>query len=159
MITNPWAAPGRFYKGNLHCHSTLSDGLLPLDEVVSRYRAQGYDFLSVTEHNMIADTSMYRDEHFTTLFGTEIDAPMRPGSYVRLINAVGLPLDFPIDRTLTLPEIARQARAAGAFVAMACPAWCGTTSQDAIDVDALHAVETYSVTCAAGNDRGSSWHL
>lgn len=159
MYVNPWAIAGKFFKGNLHCHSTLSDGGLPLDEVVLRYRAQGYDFLAVTEHNLIADTRPFRDEHFTTLFGSEIHASVSAGGPDRYINAIGLPLDFAINRDLLLPEIARQARDAGAFVAMACPAFCGTTTQDVIDIDALHAVETYNETCAGLNDRALSWHL
>ena len=38
-------------KGNLHAHSTFSDGRRPLDEVIARYRDLGYDFLAITDHD------------------------------------------------------------------------------------------------------------
>jgi hypothetical protein len=38
------SSPGRFWRGNLHTHSTLSDGVLAPEQVVARYVAAGYDF-------------------------------------------------------------------------------------------------------------------
>jgi PHP-associated len=37
-------------KGNLHAHTTFSDGRRPIHEVISRYRDLGYDFLAITDH-------------------------------------------------------------------------------------------------------------
>src|SRR5499426_4325318 len=37
-------------KGNLHAHTTFSDGRRPIDEVIARYRDLGYDFLAITDH-------------------------------------------------------------------------------------------------------------
>jgi hypothetical protein len=41
-----------FYRGNIHCHSTTSDGRLPAEEVARRYREAGYSFLCFTEHEV-----------------------------------------------------------------------------------------------------------
>ena len=41
-----FTAPGRFWRGNLHTHSTRSDGVVSPEEVCRRYRAEGYDFLA-----------------------------------------------------------------------------------------------------------------
>jgi len=38
-------------KGNLHTHTTFSDGRRPIDEVIARYRELGYDFLAITDHD------------------------------------------------------------------------------------------------------------
>lgn len=38
------------FKGNLHAHTTFSDGRRPIDEVIARYRDLGYDFLAITDH-------------------------------------------------------------------------------------------------------------
>lgn len=43
------------YKGNIHCHSTLSDGSLPPEEVVSIYKEKGYSFLAFTDHDCYHD--------------------------------------------------------------------------------------------------------
>ena len=37
-------------RGNLHAHTTLSDGRRPIHEVIARYRELGYDFLAITDH-------------------------------------------------------------------------------------------------------------
>ena len=38
-------------KGNLHAHTTFSDGRLSVEDVVARYRDLGYDFLAITDHD------------------------------------------------------------------------------------------------------------
>ena len=43
MTSNPFVQHGRFFKGNLHTHSTQSDGQLPPQEVCRRYREAGPD--------------------------------------------------------------------------------------------------------------------
>ena len=37
---------GRFFRGNLHCHSKRSDGLVEPEEVVAAYREAGYDLFA-----------------------------------------------------------------------------------------------------------------
>jgi hypothetical protein len=46
-----------WFKGNLHVHTDRSDGVTPPPEVVSWYRDRGYDFLSITDHNLQSVTS------------------------------------------------------------------------------------------------------
>jgi hypothetical protein len=41
---------GRFFRGNLHCHSNRSDGLLEPEEVLGSYRDAGYDFVCLSDH-------------------------------------------------------------------------------------------------------------
>ncbi len=49
------AGPARWYKGNLHTHSLWSDGN-DFPEVIARwYKERGYDFLSLSDHNILAD--------------------------------------------------------------------------------------------------------
>jgi hypothetical protein len=48
-ISNPYAIQGRWYKGNLHTHSTGSSGPFPRDEVIKLYRQNGYSFIAVTD--------------------------------------------------------------------------------------------------------------
>lgn len=50
---------GNWYKGNLHCHTTDSDGCLTAAEVVQLYRKNGYDFLAISDHDIFSD---YRKE-------------------------------------------------------------------------------------------------
>ena len=52
-FADPFAAPGKWYKGNLHTHTTESDGALDPAEVVRRYREAQYDFLALTDHGRV----------------------------------------------------------------------------------------------------------
>jgi len=42
-----------WFRGNLHTHTTNSDGDSPPDEVVAWYRDAGYDFLALTDHDLL----------------------------------------------------------------------------------------------------------
>ena len=167
--TDFFTAPGRFYRGNLHTHSHNSDGALPPDEVCRRYKAQGYDFIALTDHFVglwdfpISDTTAYRDAEFTTLLGAELHSGAMENGEIWHILAVGLPQDFAPSNTPnfaarddqeTGPQIARRARDAGAFVAVAHPEWSTMTTDDAASIDAAHAVEIYNHGCAVECDRG-----
>ena len=72
---SPFSTPGRFWRGNLHTHSNLSDGALSLDDVVNRYKAVGYDFVMISDHFThhfnypIADTRHMRGNDFTPFWG------------------------------------------------------------------------------------------
>ena len=157
--------PGRFWRGNLHTHSDRSDGALPPDEVVRLYQEAGYDFIALTDHFRakygfpLTDTRSLRSRGFTTLLGAELHAPRTELSSEWHIIAVGLPLGFvPPDSAETGPELARRARAAGAFIGMAHPSASLLTLNDAESLDAAHAVEVYNAL-SAWEDRGDSWHL
>ncbi len=167
--------PGRFWRGNLHAHSTLSDGVLAPEEVCRRYRDEGYDFLALTDHFVgvfgypIADTRPFRGNSFTTILGAEVHAGAMSNGEIWHLLAVGLPPDFAPSRTPTfdpLPDqetpaaLARRARDAGAFVAIAHPQWSGLTLEDARAVaGSVHAVEAYNHGSAVGCDRADGFHL
>ncbi len=171
---NPFDRPGRFWRGNLHTHSTRSDGVLPPDEVCRRYQAQGYDFIALTDHFVgcydypLTDTSPYRSDAFTTILGAELHTGQMSNGEIWHILAVGLPADFrppsapdfqPRPGQETGPELACRARAAGAFVAVAHPEWSQLTMEDARALDAAHAVEIYNHGCFTGCDRGSGFQI
>jgi len=162
----PFAAEGRFYKGNLHTHSTASDAVRDPDQVCAMYRDAGYDFLSLTDHFLpkfnfpITDTRPFRTNSFTTILGAEVHAPKTELGEIWHILSVGLPQDFaPTTPTETGAELAARCSAAGAFVAIAHPAWYGLTIADAESITCADAVEVYNHTSAVAEDRGDGWGL
>ena len=48
---------GFWLKGNVHSHSTASDGDLPPEVMIQSFADRGYGFLSVTDHNHYVDYS------------------------------------------------------------------------------------------------------
>ncbi len=153
-----------FYKGNMHTHSTNSDGTHTPQEVCVAYRDKGYDFLVVTDHFMerynwpITDTSGYRSAGFTTLIGAELHAPQTELGELWHIIAIGLPLDFkPLCDDEAGPEIARRAYDTGAFIGIAHPSWSGLTHNDARSIPFAHAIEIFNYGSVVELDRGYDW--
>jgi hypothetical protein len=166
MENLPFRQSGRFYRGNLHAHSNVSDGALSPEELIGRYRTNGYDFIAVTDHFRdrfgfpITDTRDARDTEFTTILGAELHPPALENGEDWHILAVGLPLDFaPMSDQEDGPTIARRARDAGAYVAIAHPHWYSATIADARSINSAHAVEIFNQTCHMANDRGYGWYL
>jgi histidinol phosphatase-like PHP family hydrolase len=162
----PFHQPGRFYRGNLHTHSTRSDGALSPEVVLEAYRAREYDFIALTDHFLkrysypLTDTRSLRSATFTTLIGAELHAPRTEAGLDWHLVAVGLPLDFaPPSPTESGPELAARAASHGAFVGIAHPAWYSLTLADALTIEAAHAMEVYNEGSAQWSDRGNSWYL
>jgi predicted metal-dependent phosphoesterase TrpH len=137
MGTQAFAAPGKFWRGNIHTHSTKSDGALEAAEVCRLYREAGYDFLCLSDHFMarfgfpITDTRDLRTNAFTTIIGAEIHAPATSHGELWHILAAGLPDDFaPPAEGEDGVALTRRARAAGAYIGIAHPQWSGLTIED-----------------------------
>lgn len=71
----PFDKPGRFWKGNIHAHSTLSDGQLAPGQVCKRYEDAGYDkndswhFLDIlTDKGKRLHAIATDDAHFTARY-------------------------------------------------------------------------------------------
>jgi len=68
-------AVSEFLRGNIHTHTTLSDGTSTPDRTVLWYAAHGYRFLALTDHNLLSDPSHYAtlyDPEFVLIPGEEI---------------------------------------------------------------------------------------
>jgi hypothetical protein len=163
----PFDKPGRYFRGNIHSHSTNSDGLLSPSDVVTAYRDRDYDFVAITDHFMgrynfpITDTSPFRTNDFTTLFGAEIHVPGLQNGIVWDLLAIGLPLDFDAIAPDEVDiDLVQRARAAGAFVAIPHPAWNGVVHGDGERIiDHIDAIEIHNEGHTLDSDRGSGWFL
>ncbi len=148
---------GRFFRGNLHCHSNKSDGLVEPEEVVAAYRGAGYDFLCLSDHFeeeygwRITDTRPFRDEHFTTILGAELSSAPWDERDCYWVTAVGLPPDFEAPPPGDHAGAIRRAADLGAFVVMLHPGLNNLplAAADRLPaLDAIHAVEVYNHNCA-----------
>ena len=164
MRNFPFDIPGNFYKGNLHTHSTNSDGTKTPEEVIEYYRSHDYDFISITDHFMerfhypVTDTTEFRDEAFTTLLGAELHGWGMENGELWHIVANGLPADFAgPDSNEDGQEIAARAIKTGAFITIGHPGWNGVTIQDALSLEDFDAIEIYNHGHTNDCDRGNGW--
>lgn len=63
----------RYYKVNLHCHTTISDGRLSPEEVKELYKSHGYSAVAFTDHEIFLTHNDLTDEAFVALNGTEYE--------------------------------------------------------------------------------------
>lgn len=63
---------GRFYKANLHSHSTLSDGRLTVAEMKEEYKKRGYSILATSDHDALHCNYGLSDDDFLILTAYEI---------------------------------------------------------------------------------------
>ena len=84
----------RWFKGNTHAHTTMSDGDSPPEYVARWYKDHGYDFLVLTDHNVFTDPetlSHLVDSTFLLIPGEEVTTSFEDASvHVNGLNIPGL---------------------------------------------------------------------
>lgn len=75
-ILDPYAVPGTYRKAQLHVHSNRSiDGKWRMEELVERYRALGYTFIFITDHDRVTHGDAHSTRDFLVLPGEEYTVP------------------------------------------------------------------------------------
>ncbi len=64
---------GNFYKSNLHCHSTISDGGWTPEKLKEEYQKRGYSTIAYTDHDIMIPHHDLTDESFLALTGFEME--------------------------------------------------------------------------------------
>lgn len=145
-------SPGRWFRGNLHTHTTSSDGTGSRHEVAEWYAAQGYDFLSITDHNkwdnggnhgslLLIPGIEYTDAHILAW-----DLPGSSGRENPPKLPDGVPIQQAID-TLSRPNL---------VLGLGHPYWTGVRSDQIFPVRGLGVMEIYNHVCQADNGKGYS---
>ena len=133
----------RWFKGNLHTHTNNSDGDSPPGAVVCWYRDAGYDFLALTDHDMVTLPDDYRilAGAMELIHGEEITA----GDIH--MNALGIrrditPVQMPTER-MTLHRNAANVREQGGVPAINHPNFGWAVRQT--DVEPLSNIGVFEV--------------
>lgn len=119
----------RWWKGNLHVHSTRSDGGKTPGELVALYAGAGYDFIALTDHWVAgAPDDLPRPSPLVVIDGVEIDGDDATGApfHVVCIGCRG-----GIERSMGLEAGMAEARRQGAVFVLAHPLWTGNSAEDA----------------------------
>jgi len=133
-----------WYKGNLHTHTTVSDGQLSPAEVRRVYRDAGYDFLALTDHNKLSDSE--EKDGLLMFRGTELAINiMEPRRVAYHIVGIGgndqiAVFSYP-DCGDDPQKMIDHLKACGAFVILCHPAWSLMTTADIMALHGYDAVE------------------
>lgn len=138
-----------WYKGNLHTHTTVSDGKKTPEEVIALYREHGYDFLALTDH-WIPSEGKTADNGLLLLPGCEYNVHgadiLRGVFHIVAIgekNSATALLDRK-DPDLGAQEVIDAVHACGGIAILAHPAWSLDTCEQILALHGFDGVEIYN---------------
>jgi len=158
---------GNWYKGNLHSHTTNSDGKLSPEGLVDWYLRNGYDFLAITDHDRITDVTPLQREGIIVFPGIEFGyAPEEePGFFLDMlgINIRELPDYFGRDRKgritydpKTSPQqIIDDVNSMGGMAIMCHPYFMNNLMEPYLKYHSYIGMEVYNYVCEELSDRGN----
>ena len=61
------------YKANMHCHTTVSDGVLTPEQIKEAYTARGYSVVAFTDHDILKSQQHLNDDGFLAINACEVN--------------------------------------------------------------------------------------
>lgn len=164
---------GSWYKGNLHCHTTMSDGEWTPERAVEEYKNAGYQFLALSEHDLYLDVRetfdregfitipafewgavLYCDHgtkkrfqvhHLHGILGTKKMQNEAPKPPYQHMEAIPKREYYKTwDPVQVAQEMADELKAHGMIVTYNHPVWSRVTSAEFMDTKGLDALEIYN---------------
>ena len=90
---------GKFYKANMHTHSTLSDGKYSPEELKKMFMEKGYSIVAFTDHEVIVPHPELKSEDFLPI--TSYEFSVTDGAWTRFTKCYHLNLYFKDENTTT----------------------------------------------------------
>jgi len=151
-FANPFAEPGHWLRGNLHVHSSESDGRLSPVELACHYRDLGYDFLALSDHRTITQPPEVAGILLLRAAEVNTSGEATPGQscHLVLIEPTGLP-EGPIAEPA---ELVRRSLDCSPLVLLAHPYWSNLSGHDVLRLSDCSGVEVYNTGCEVEIARG-----
>lgn len=155
----------KMLRGNLHCHTTRSDGKGTPENVIRQFEYSGYDFLALTDHRYYNYENFAEGSNLLIIPGMEMDCRL-PGPGIHCIHTVAIGPEkqdgngYEQDQRLQsgVYECAADAQPmfddiiANNNLAIFChPNWSGNTSAEVQAVKGYSMIEVWNSGCAMTN--------
>ena len=151
-LTDPFAladSDGYFWvKGNLHCHTTNSDGRVAPQERLDQYVAQGYDFLCLSDHRKITRVDTVNvPKDFVLIQGAELHPDNPFGGQVHHFICLNIHEDLPCG-TMPPQHVINKVNEQGGQVWLAHPHWSSINIlRDTLPLTGFAGIEVFNSTC------------
>ena len=134
----------KWFKGNLHTHTTVSDGQKSPRDTVDLYRASGYDFMAITDHWHLSKTEF--DGDMLLISGCEYNfgETASPDDGIYHILTLGAARDPEVTRSMTPQQALDAIKAAGGMTVLAHPAWSLNRPDKVEQLTNIDAVEIFN---------------
>lgn len=150
----------RKYKGNIHTHSTRSDGEYAPEQVVSAYKERGYQFICLSDHEIYYKSRQFDTKDFIVIDGYEM-ACEREGNF----NAASFHIHGLLDESIplgnafehdekhekpkyqsldTVQNMINEMIKRGNLIIFNHPNWSGNTYEELLALNGYCAVEIYN---------------
>ena len=161
-LTSPFDIddPDYFWlKGNLHSHTTNSDGRPPPQERVDGYVNQGYDFLCLSDHYDITRIdSVSAPDDFVLVQGAELHPENPFGGQTHHFLAYNIDEDMD-SKGMPPQHVIDEVRRQGGSIWLAHPHWSSVNIlRDTLPLHGLVGVEVFNTTCRCAGRGESSVH-
>jgi len=159
-ITNPFALPDSegytWLKGNLHSHTTNSDGKAAPQDRLDGYVNQSYDYLCLSDHHNITFTNTVKaPDDFVLIQGAELHPDNPFGGQKHHFVCLNLNKDMDAQHMPpqhVIDEVNRQ----GGAVFLAHPHWSSVNiHRDTAPLTGFAGIEVFNTTCRVAG-RGES---
>jgi hypothetical protein len=152
MKTFRYDTSKNWFKGNVHLHSTASDGGKNFSELADMYLSAGYDFLFRTDHWVTSDIKQDNSKYpLLWLDGVELDGRDPTGSLFHVVCLGSVKGITPENGLMAGLEAAR---AQGAMLVVAHPHWTGNSLEDCLRWP-FEGIEVYNHVCHWLNGKSS----
>jgi len=160
---------GKWFKGNTHAHTCLSDGVLKPDELVLRYANMGYSFTAITDHRLYGVHENLNRPDFLVLPGVELDVGLNGHpTFCHHLIGLGLPrtntlrhgqiIDYPANTTTE--HLISFLKKHGNLCIYAHPSWSHAEPNTLESLPDLFGMEIYNTNCEvhAACGRSEAWY-
>lgn len=155
-MVNPFLQQGAWYKGALHVHTTRSDGRLTPEESMAFHRNHGYQFLAITDHDVITDIAHLSTPDFLNIPGVEVGYghnAVGQSYHIVLVGIsqvtrppVGQPIQTAIDHWASIAQLAF----------LAHPYWSGTILPEMLPLEHLAGIEIFNTSAQTDLGKGQA---
>ncbi|MFH1614902.1 MAG: CehA/McbA family metallohydrolase [Planctomycetota bacterium] len=146
QLVNVFDVQGNWYKANLHCHTTSSDGEVSAQQRAEQYRKRHYDILAITDHRITSSVENLCSDDFLVITGLEAHPYCGPDFLYHLI-CLNVPEGFELPDEYDANVCVRNVRQAGGEVILGHPYWCGHNINEMLAVQGYIGIEVFNATC------------
>ena len=151
---SPFNLPGKWYKGNLHTHTTQSDGAISPSENMEWHASHGYHFLGITDHNTLTQPTDFTPEPpLLAIPSVEISAQRGRVEYHVLCIGVD---KMPAQRGCDPQEAINGANLQGGIAYIGHPYWHDHTFDDLLSISGHIGIEIFNTSCWLEIQKGHS---
>jgi len=164
MRITKFSEGGSFFKGNLHTHTTVSDGKASPEEIKRLYKDKGYDFLAITDHNAYGVYPDLTEPDFALLPGVELDYAA-DNKYMHVVG-IGIPGKNTFSHGQNMTEAKKGCKGIqdlvnlltdnGNHAIIAHPSWSNLALSDIADTKNLLGMEIYNHLCEVEYGNGNA---